>query len=268
MLKGHFDEVWTIIELKDETENGDLLASGASDKTIKIWNYTNGSLVNTITGHQGSVSSVVSLNSTSLLSSSDDKTLRIWNWKRGGGVLLRTLYYSSRPKILDVNIKIIATGFEDNSIKLTLLETGKITNTLFGHTCAVHIVVFLTDVYLASASDFNIKIWNYTSGLELRSLLSSTIQLNSITLLNNGHLVSTSKDGLVNIWNYTAGILVDTFKESDPVYRSCLLKNGNLASVSLNGFISIFYSLDAYILKGKKSKKAGLLKMTAKYAIK
>ena len=55
-LKGHKCTVRALVLLK----NGDL-ASGSVDRTIKIWNTKEGTVKRTLTGHDGSVWSLLNL---------------------------------------------------------------------------------------------------------------------------------------------------------------------------------------------------------------
>ena len=64
----------------------DLLASGAFDACIKIWNVKTGNLVITLNGHTKCVSSLAYLGNNLLASCSADNTIKIWkiknyNWK-------------------------------------------------------------------------------------------------------------------------------------------------------------------------------------------
>ncbi len=77
-MTGHTDKVTCLVTLPDG-----LLASGSSDKTIRIWNVTSGITIKTLTGHTGGVWSLVVLPNDSLLTSgSDDKTIRIWSQRK------------------------------------------------------------------------------------------------------------------------------------------------------------------------------------------
>ena len=59
--------------------NGQYLASGSYDKTIKIWEVETGREIRTLNGHSEYVNSVAfSPNGKYLASSSDDKTIKIW----------------------------------------------------------------------------------------------------------------------------------------------------------------------------------------------
>ena len=54
------------------------LASGSSDKSIRIWNVQSGETMKILNGHNGAIFCLVALDNDSLASGSADKTIRIW----------------------------------------------------------------------------------------------------------------------------------------------------------------------------------------------
>jgi len=86
ILSGHSREVNSVAFSPDER----LLASGSSDKTIKLWNVETGKCIRTLTGHADSVYSVAfSPDGRYLASGSWDKTIKLWDV--GTGECIRTL---------------------------------------------------------------------------------------------------------------------------------------------------------------------------------
>lgn len=57
-------------------EKDDILASGSSDKTIKLWNIMNGLLIRILTGHTGSVRRIA-FGKDVLASGSSDCTIKL-----------------------------------------------------------------------------------------------------------------------------------------------------------------------------------------------
>ena len=67
------------------SSDGLLLASGSADKTIKLWDAKNGSLVRTLTGHTDAVYSVAfSPDGSVLASGSEDGAILFWDAGKKG----------------------------------------------------------------------------------------------------------------------------------------------------------------------------------------
>ncbi len=139
--------------------DGQTLASGSLDNTIKLWNKE-GKLLNTLNGHQSWVNSVSwSPDGQTLASGSYDKTIKLWNKE---GKLLNTLN-GHQSSVYSVSWspdgQTLASGSYDNTIKLWNKE-GKLLNTLNGHENRVTSVSWSPDSQtLASGSyDNTIKL--------------------------------------------------------------------------------------------------------------
>jgi WD40 repeat protein len=82
VLQGHRKRV-NALEVQ-----GDNIFSASEDRTICVWNWNTGDLVQTLRGHKRGVKSLA-ISGDFVISASDDKTVRIGNWVTGTHV--RTL---------------------------------------------------------------------------------------------------------------------------------------------------------------------------------
>ena len=73
-LNGHGSSVLSVA-----FDSNNILASGSSDRTIKLWNKNTGHLLRTLIGHGSSVSSVAFDNNDILASGSLDWTIKLWS---------------------------------------------------------------------------------------------------------------------------------------------------------------------------------------------
>ena len=78
--KGHQD----LINSVAFSPNGQFIASGSHDKTIRIWNLADDKEIQKLEGHENWINSVAfSPDGQFIASGSHDKTIRIWNWADG-----------------------------------------------------------------------------------------------------------------------------------------------------------------------------------------
>ncbi|KAF4448241.1 nwd1 protein [Fusarium austroafricanum] len=170
-LEGHDSSVNSVAFSAD----GQRLASGSGDKTVKIWDTATGACLQTLEGHDNSVSSVAfSADGQRLASGSFDKTVKIWD-----------------------------------------AATGTYVQTLEGHNDLVISVAFLADSQrLASGSvDKTVKIWDAATGTCLQMLEGHNNSVNSVAFsADSQRLASGSADKTVRIWDAAKGACVQTLK--------------------------------------------------------
>jgi WD40 repeat protein len=63
--------------------DGKTLLSGSHDKTVIVWDWRKHEPIRTLTGHKGSVTSLMFLDAKTLLTTSEDQSLRMWNIETG-----------------------------------------------------------------------------------------------------------------------------------------------------------------------------------------
>ncbi|MDB9450641.1 protein kinase domain-containing protein [Dolichospermum circinale] len=201
-LTGHSSLVWSVAYSPD----GQTLASGSFDKTIKLWNIKTGNLLQTLEGHSDSVDSVAySPNGQTLASGSRDSTIKLWNIKTGN--LLQTLEGHS-DMVLSVEYspdgQTLASGSRDNTIKLWNVKTGNLLQTLKGHSDMVNSVAYSPDGQtLASGGmyDETIKLWDVKTGNLLQTLPGHSESVYSVAYSPDGQtLASGSWDKTIKIW--------------------------------------------------------------------
>jgi WD40 repeat protein len=210
-LTGHSDSVNSVAYSPD----GQTLASGSVDSTIKLWNVKTGNLLQTLEGHSYSVNSVAySPDGQTLASGSEDNTIKLWNVKTGK--LLQTLEghsYSVNSVAYSPDGQTLASGSVDSTIKLWNVKTGNLLQTLEGHSSWVNSVTYSPDGQtLASGSEDNtIKLWNVKTGKLLQTLEGHSKSVYSVAYSPDGQtLASGSGDDTIKLWNVPTGNLLQT----------------------------------------------------------
>ncbi|AFY30576.1 protein kinase [Calothrix sp. PCC 7507] len=158
-LTGHSNKICSVAFSPD----GNTLASGSYDKTIKLWNLATGEQIRTLKGHSDTICSVVfSPNRITLVSGSYDETIKLWNLATGEQIRTLTGYYNWGISVdFSPDGNTLASGSRDKTIKLWNLATGEQIRTLTGHSDEVISVAFSPDgkTLVSGSGDKTIKIW-------------------------------------------------------------------------------------------------------------
>ncbi|MBE9206030.1 serine/threonine protein kinase [Nostoc sp. LEGE 06077] len=197
------------------TQNGKTLVSGSSDKTIKIWNLADSSLIRTISGHDSGVIAVaISPDNQTLVSSSNDQSIRIWNLE--SGALIHTLN-EHKGAVWSITItpegQTLVSGSGDKTIKIWHLKTGELIKTLTSHLSSVMSLAISHDgkTLVSGSNDKTIKIWNLATGELIRTIKAHDDAVIALAITPDDQtLVSSSNDKTIKIWNLTTGSLIRT----------------------------------------------------------
>src|SRR5919202_1842258 len=234
-LTGHSEDVLSVAISPD----GQTLATGSRDKTIKIWHLGSGELIRTLTGHSDFVLSVViSSDGQTLASCSWDKTIKIWHL--GSGKLLHTLTGHSEAVhsvAISPNGHILASG-GDNTIKIWHLGNGKLIRTLDGHHNQFSSVAFSPDgqTLAGGSADDSVQIWHLDTGKLIRTLTSHSSYVTSVAFSPDGQtLVSGSWDKTVKIWHLDTGKLIHTLTAHSDSVSSVAFSPDGQTLVSASG---------------------------------
>src|SRR6476661_7739738 len=199
-LTGHKNLIYSVAF----SPNGEVVASGSDDKTIKLWGVKDGQEIVTLAGHTNLVYFVAfSPDGETLASSSWDRTVKIWRVK--DGKLLRTITGhtdSVRCIAFSPNGEFLASGSHDNTIKIWWVKDWQEVLTITGHSWYVDSIAFSPDgEILASSSNQTIKIWKVKDGQEMCNIAGHNNSVYSVNFSpEGGFLASGSSDKTIKIW--------------------------------------------------------------------
>ena len=206
-LTGHLDSVNSVAFSPD----GDTIASGSSDDTIKLWDVASGALKTTLEGHTAPVNSVAfSPDGDTIASGSNDDTIKLWDV--ASGALKTTLEGHTAPVnsvAFSPDGDTIASGSDDDTIKLWDVATGALKAILEGHTAQVNSVAFSPDgKTLASGSgeyskayhlaenertdfDGTCILWEVATGTRIKNLTVNMDVVYSVTFSPDGKTLAS-----------------------------------------------------------------------------
>jgi serine/threonine protein kinase len=200
-LTGHGDWVTSVAIAPD----GRWLVSGSNDKSVRVWDLSDGALLGTLRGHTVVVNSVaVSPDGQWIASASNDGTVRVWDVKtgetrhvlRGYGHPLFSVAFSPDAR------RVISAG-RDRTIFVWEVVSGKRLLALEGHKGDVNTVAFSPDgqQIASSGADRTIRIWNAQTGVELNNFGGHKDPVLSLAYSADGQwLASGDAGGTTRVW--------------------------------------------------------------------
>jgi WD40 repeat protein len=194
-LTGHTASVGCLAISPD----GQLLASGGGDDTIRLWRLPEGRALRTLEGHTGAVTCLaISPRGRVLVSGSQDRTVRFWELPDGN-----PLPPSWRPNAAPVTClavsprgKVVASGDESGRVWLWGLADGQT-------------LQYLMPGSLASA--FLPKAWSFADGQKLQCLNDYPAPVRCLAVSPDGRLLASANwSGGIRLWGLPKGEPLDS----------------------------------------------------------
>lgn len=193
------------------SHQGTMLASGSTDKNIKIWKVPSGDVFMTLEGHAAEVIEVRFVNNDqNLLSLSSDFQVNLWDLNTGKIVYTKKISEKA-VRTLDVSgdSKYFAVGGADKTISVYEVQTGELKSKLEGH-----------------------KNW-------VRSLRFSP---------DNKSIASGADDKMIILWDVETGSQVKEFEQRGWIYDIAFSQDGKFIGAALEKSAVVFYNLSTGLL--------------------
>jgi WD40 repeat protein len=212
-LSGHAQQIRTLAFSLD----GQTLASGSDDKSIRLWNWHTGECQRILRGHKSWISAVAYSPDGSLLASaSEDQSVRLWDSRSNH--CLKTLQGHSNgvwSVAFHPHNTQIASGSQDGFVRLWSSSDGEYQGSFPAHSHWVWSVAYSPNGTLIAtgSEDQSIKLWHPTGQL-LQTLLGHRDTVFSVIFNQQGDtLFSGSLDGTIKLWDVTTGVCRQTLTE-------------------------------------------------------
>ncbi len=192
-LSGHTEPVRALTL----SPNGQILASGSDDKTIKLWNPTTGVLLRTLSGHRDRIKSIViTPDGQTVISSSFDNTIRFWNTQTGEEFRKIGEKTGVNGMVLTPDGQTLICGSGDKTIKFRNLTTKKIDRILKVETTALAISNDGKTLFSGGENGGKIRLWSIVTGKQLRSFTPPLPkQWNGSEQASSPNTLAVSNDG-------------------------------------------------------------------------
>ncbi|MBE9137034.1 hypothetical protein IQ254_07435 [Nodosilinea sp. LEGE 07088] len=214
--KGHKGWVQSLAFSPD----GQWLASGSHDQTIRLWNSSTGQCVKTLRGYSGPIQALAfSPDGSCLASGSHDQTVRVWDtesWE-----CLHILEgHQGRVFSVDFtpNGEALVTSSDDGTVRLWDVSAGKCREVFeIPVNWALAIALHPNGQTLATGSDRNsVKFWNLATGEPIQPALNYTSEVWTVAYSPNGDRVATaSEDKTIRLWDAETGDCLKTLQGHD-----------------------------------------------------
>ncbi|KAJ5337057.1 G-protein beta WD- 40 repeats containing protein [Penicillium brevicompactum] len=209
-LIGHIGPVTAVAFSAD----GQQIASGSDDTTIKLWNPRTGDLEKCLSGHSSQITAIsFSSDGKQIVSGAHDHTIKIWDTATAN--VQKTLVGHSGPVTalaISLDGKLLAFGSFDKTTKLWDTATTELQQTLGGHSDWVNSVAFTPDSkqIISGSSDETIKLWNTTMVNLQKPLAHHSGAVTAMAFSLDGKNIISGEDSTLKLWDAITGDLQKT----------------------------------------------------------
>ncbi|WP_240197504.1 pentapeptide repeat-containing protein [Nonomuraea lactucae] len=201
-LHGHRGRVYAV------SFAGDLLATGASDGAVLLWNALTGEPLRRLTGHSDGVWPVrLSAGGELAAAGGGDGVVRVWETS-GGRLVHRLSGHQAPVYTASFGHAVLVTGDSAGVVRVWDLDSGVVVATLAGHRGSVFRAVHGPDGSLLATGDEagTVRVWD-TSTWTLRHTLTGHVgSVYCVSFSPDGSLLATGDTaGAVRLWDPAAG---------------------------------------------------------------
>ncbi|KJZ79084.1 Pre-mRNA-splicing factor prp46 [Hirsutella minnesotensis 3608] len=250
-------------------------ASGAGDRTIKIWDLAAGSLLLTLTGHISTVRGLaVSPRHPYLFSCGEDKMVKCWDLETNKVIRhyhghLSGVYTLSLHPTLDV----LVTGGRDGVARVWDMRTRSNIHVLSGHTQTVaDLKCQEADPQVITGSlDSTVRLWDLAAGKTMGVLTHHKKGVRALAVHPTEFTFASASTGSIKQWKCPEGAFMQNFEGHNAIINTMSVNQNNvLFSGGDNGSMSFwdwksghrYQALDTTAQPGSLDAESGIMSST------
>lgn len=252
--------------------NNQWFASGAGDRTIKIWDLASGNLRLTLTGHISTVRGLaVSSRQPYLFSCGEDKMVKCWDLETNKVIRhyhghLSGVYTLSLHPTLDV----LVTGGRDGVARVWDMRTRSNIHVLAGHKGTVSSVQCqeADPQVLSSSLDSTIRLWDLAAGKTAAVLTHHKKGVRALAVHPREFTFASASAGAIKQWKCPEGAFMQNFDGQNAVINTLAVNEDDvMVSGGDNGSMGfwdwksghMYQSLDTTAQPGSLDAEAGIM---------
>ena len=219
-LKGHRDSVDGLAFSSD----GQTIATGSDDGTVRLWNAESGDLERKLEGHTAAAVKTVAFSPDGRMLASGGGGISLWDVSTGDR--LQTLH-GHKKWVNSVSFspdgRVLASGGDDTTVRLWDVSTGEHLFTLEETGSRIRSAVLSVDFSpdgrtLVSGNWRYVYVWDVMTGGLKRVLEGHADWVNGVAFSLDGRtLASGSEDGTILMWKFDPTVNLNATAEVSPI---------------------------------------------------
>ncbi|WP_088888823.1 serine/threonine-protein kinase [Leptolyngbya ohadii] len=219
-----------------------ILVTTGTDRALRLWSLPEGKLLQSLTGHQNTVTALYISHNSRLLASSEANVVHLWDTVSGR--LLRTFKADAHPVTaiaISPDAQTLISGSQDGILQVWQLQTGRRIQTLkAANTAITAITCGIAPHQLMTASrDFQLQVWNLQTGERDRIFAGHQAAIMGLQAIDQQTLVSFGEDRTM-IWNLETGTLAQVLPRESAQPITASANRQSLVTVDRAGMVRIW----------------------------